>query len=252
MPNGLENKMRQTVFVADVHLSAATGDLTELFCRSVERWRGRAEALYILGDLFDAWVGDDAADDTARTVARALRGFADTAPVYFVAGNRDFLLGRGFAAQAGMVLLPERSVVSLYGRRYLLMHGDELCSDDGAYRCFRALIRQTWLTALLLRLPVAWRWRVAARLREGSSKRQQRPEVYRRTDATETGMARAWAGFRAADALIHGHTHRPAVHRHCLNGRNIVRYVLPDWHGGRGGYLSVSPQGVQLRSLPEN
>ncbi|WP_304335084.1 UDP-2,3-diacylglucosamine diphosphatase [Conchiformibius steedae] len=244
--------MAQTVFVADLHLSAHTPDLTELFCRSVAAWRGRVDALYILGDLFDAWVGDDAADATAQQVAQTLRAFAETAPVYFVAGNRDFLLGRRFAAQAGMVLLPEYYVVSLYGKRYLLMHGDQLCTDDRSYLYFRRVIRQPWLQALLLRLPVAWRVRLAGDIRRESSRKQSRPDSYTRTDATEKGITAAWQGFRATDVLIHGHTHRPALHRHQIDGQERLRCVLPDWHSGRGGYVSVSAAGVELRSLPEN
>ena len=149
--------MRQTVFIADLHLSDDTPDLNRLFLQALKGWRGKVDALYILGDLFEVWLGDDMPDHAAVQVAEALRDFSAHAPVYFICGNRDFLLGAHYAAAAGMTLLPEVRTLNLYGRHCLISHGDEMCTDDATYQRFRRIIRLPWLKKILLALPQKWR-----------------------------------------------------------------------------------------------
>ncbi|WP_197720458.1 UDP-2,3-diacylglucosamine diphosphatase [Neisseria animaloris] len=238
--------MPKTVFIADLHLSDDTPELNRLFFQALENWRGNADALYILGDLFEVWLGDDVLSDTAVQTASALKDFGRTAPVYFICGNRDFLLGKRYAVQAGMTLLPENQTVELYGKTYLITHGDEMCTDDISYQRFRRIIRRPWLQKLLLALPQSRRRKIAAKIRAASKQKKQAMGHTPVSDVTEQGVQTALNHYPQTEALIHGHTHRPAVHEHSCNGRTVKRYVLPDWYGGSGGYLKVSPAGVEM------
>ena len=209
------------------------------------------QALYILGDLFEVWLGDDVLSGAAVEAAAALKAFSQTASVYFICGNRDFLVGQRFAVQAGIKLLPENQEVELYGHRYLLTHGDEMCTDDLSYQRFRRLMRNKVIQKILLLLPQQRRQKIAAKMREASKRRKQQIGRSTISDVTEQGVSTALKRYPEVDALIHGHTHRPAVHKHQFGSKIVCRYVLPDWHSGRGGYLYVSEAGVEMRSLPE-
>lgn len=244
--------MHETVLIADLHLSDDTPDLNRLFLNAVQRWQGRVDALYILGDFFEVWFGDDVLSDIAREAAAALKAFSREAPVYFICGNRDFLLGRQYAEQAGMTLLPESQVVTLYGTHYLISHGDEMCTDDISYQRFRRIIRQKWLQKLLLALPKNCRHKIAARIRATSKQKKNCVGQSSISDVTEQGVQTALNHYPQVQAIIHGHTHRPAVHEHIFNGNTIKRYVLPDWHDGKGGYVSVSEKGVVMEMLDKN
>lgn len=239
------------LFIADLHLSDDTPDLTALFETFLRDWHQRAAALYILGDFFDVWTGDDTRSATADRVAAALSAFSRGCPVYFTAGNRDFLLGADFAARTGLTLLPERHLINHQGQSLLLTHGDEMCTADTAYLRYRRLTRHPLLQKLFLRLPLSRRRRIAAKLREQSRRRQAGGRMYAVSDVTGQGVQAALAAFPQTDAIIHGHTHRPDIHTHDIGGKTVRRYVLPDWHDGRGGYLLADEQGLHLRSLPE-
>ncbi|WP_199901459.1 UDP-2,3-diacylglucosamine diphosphatase [Neisseria animaloris] len=241
--------MPKTVFIADLHLSDDTPELNRLFFQALENWRGNADALYILGDLFEVWLGDDVLSDTAVQTASALKDFGRTAPVYFICGNRDFLLGKRYAAQAGMTLLPENQTVELYGKSYLITHGDEMCTDDISYQRFRRVIRRPWLQKLLLALPQSRRRKIAAKIRAASKRRKRQVGQTPISDVTEYGVQTALSRYPQAQAIIHGHTHRPDVHEHVFNGGTVKRYVLPDWYGAQGGYLEVSPEGAAIKPL---
>ncbi|MBP9535083.1 MAG: UDP-2,3-diacylglucosamine diphosphatase, partial [Pseudoxanthomonas sp.] len=163
-----------TLFVSDLHLDPARPEITALFLRFLQREAASADALYILGDLFEAWVGDDDPSSTGQQVADGLRRLADAGvPVYFVHGNRDFLVGQDYAGRAGMRILPDPAVVSLYGEPVLVMHGDLLCTDDHAYQAFRAQTRDPHWQAMFLAQPLAARQAFAAQARQASMSRQQ-------------------------------------------------------------------------------
>src|SRR5690554_2187871 len=154
-----------TWFIADLHLSPARPDIAALFQDFLQNRVAKADALYILGDLFDAWIGDDDTSDFAQRIQRALRELTDSGvPVYFIAGNRDFLIGQQFSQNTGVSVLPEPSLVDLYGKPTLLLHGDTLCTDDHSYQRFRKVIRWRPLQKLLLALPLSWRMRIANKL----------------------------------------------------------------------------------------
>lgn len=244
--------MPQTLFIADLHLSDDTPELNRLFLQFLQEQQGRADALYILGDLFEVWLGDDILSDIAVEAAAALKTFGRTAPVYFICGNRDFLLGQNYAERAGVTLLPDIREIELYGTHYLISHGDEMCTDDVSYQRFRRIIRQPWLQKLLLALPQSRRRKIAAKIRAASKQKKQAMGHTPVSDVTGQGVQTALDHHPQTEALIHGHTHRPAVHEHGFNGRTVKRYVLPDWYGGSGGYLKVSPAGVEMVALSTN
>lgn len=241
--------MPQTLFIADLHLSDDTPALNRLFLQFLQAQQGRADALYILGDLFEVWLGDDVLGETAVQTASALKTFSQTAPVYFICGNRDFLIGSSYAEQAGITLLPEVRAIELYGMRYLISHGDEMCTADVSYQRFRRIIRNPLLQKLLLALPQSSRRKIAAKLRAASKEKKQAVGHTPVSDVTGQGVQTALNNHPQTEAIIHGHTHRPAVHEHRFGGRTVKRYVLPDWYGSSGGYLKVSPDGAEMVDL---
>jgi UDP-2,3-diacylglucosamine hydrolase len=218
----------------------------EAFCAS--RARGAAR-LYVLGDLFDLWIGDDQLrEPLAERVASALRDVAASGvAVGIVVGNRDFLLGRRFAAAAGATLLPEQIVVDVAGTPTLLMHGDELCTSDVGYQRFRAIAHDPRSQRGFLALPYALRHGVARWLRRKSTAATAaKPEAI--LDVEQQAVE---AAFRTANVsrIIHGHTHRPARHHLVVDGRACERWVLADWYD-RGSYLEWDAGGLQARELP--
>ena len=237
-----------TLFISDLHLDAERPDITSLFGRFIDEEARSADALYILGDLFEAWVGDDDPSQTGAFVAQRLRGLRDAGvPVYFMRGNRDFLLGDAYARRAGVTILPDPSVVMLHGRPTLLLHGDTLCSDDVAYQQFRTQTRDPdWQRQFLAqpleaRLAFAQQARAASQTRQSGLKAQGTMDAI--TDVTPATVDGTFARF-GVDSMIHGHTHRPAVHDHA-GGRRIV---LGDWYE-QGSVLRVDERGATLSSL---
>lgn len=240
-----------TRFISDLHLSAERPDITALFKRFLEQEARSSDALYILGDLFDAWIGDDDATPFHQEVITALRELTSHGvPVYFIAGNRDFLIGQRFVEQTGITLLPESKVIDLYGVPTLIMHGDTLCTLDTGYLRFRKIIRNRFLLALLTRLPLQWRRAIARKLRSGSKSQQPLSQNQLSImDATAEGVQAALSEHQVT-RLIHGHTHRPGVHQHQVPGMGTAeRIVLGDWYE-QGSILDVNPTGFELRSQP--
>lgn len=242
--------MKPILFVADLHLSDDTPDLNALFAQFLRDHAMQAAELYILGDLFEAWTGDDDDSATAVNVATQLREFSQYAPVYFIAGNRDFVLGEDYARRANMQILPEQILVTRYGQTVLLTHGDEWCGDDVAYLRYRKIIRHPWVLAFLRRLPQHKRRQIAAQIRAKSRARKASGQTYAISDVTERAVQAACTQYPTAEILVHGHTHRPNVHQHQVQERTVVRYVLPDWYDGQGGYLAWDETGWQMCRLP--
>ena len=241
-----------TLFVSDLHLHASRPDISALFLDFLRDEAAHADALYILGDLFEAWLGDDADDALAQSVRAALaRLRAGGVPLYLMRGNRDFLFGPRFAADSGAVLLPDPSVLNLYGEPTLLMHGDLLCSDDRDYLAFRAQVRNPAWQEQFLAMPLAERACYAAKARAASSERQaglrDQGELEQITDVNADTVAATMARF-GVRRMIHGHTHRPAIHSLRVNGLPAQRIVLGDWYE-QGSVLRVSPEGYALTAL---
>ena len=237
-----------TLFIADLHLDAARPRITKLFedFLAGEEARG-ADAVYILGDLVEAWIGDDDDAPLPARIADATRALRDAGvPVYFMVGNRDFLLGEQFARRAGFTLLDDGTVHELYGRPTLLMHGDVLCTDDVAYQAVRKQVRTPQWQAQILAMPLEARRAFAAKAREDSKAHTgSTMETIMDVNADAVAEAMRKAGVTR---LIHGHTHRPAVHRFELDGEPMERIVLGDWYE-QGSVLRVTPGEVELRGL---
>jgi len=236
-----------TLFISDLHLDDARPHIVEDFERFCAGEARQVDALHILGDLFEAYIGDD--DDAALNarIADALHGVADAGvPIFYIAGNRDFLLGEAYARRCGMQLIDDSTVVDLYGTPTLILHGDVLCSDDAAYLTFRKQVRNpAWQAAFLAR-PLAERRAFAAQARDAS-----------RAHTSTTAMAimdvnqfAVESALRQAGVtrMIHGHTHRPAIHDFMLDGKPAQRIVLGDWYE-QGSVLRVTPDGAELRGL---
>jgi UDP-2,3-diacylglucosamine hydrolase len=237
-----------TLFISDLHLDPSRPDITRLFGEFIDGEARQADALFILGDLFEAWVGDDDPSEPGAFAARGLKALADSGvPVHFIRGNRDFLVGEDYARRAGMAILPDPAVVVLYGRPTLLMHGDLLCTDDTAYQQFRAQTRDpAWQAQFLAqplpaRLAFAQQARAASQARQGELRDAGTMETI--TDVAPRTVAELFARY-GIDTLIHGHTHRPAVHE--FDGKR--RIVLGDWYT-QGSVLRVDADGIQLSSL---
>ena len=237
-----------THFISDLHLADDTPALNQLFLDTLRQWRGRIDALYILGDLFEYWVGDD--DDSGYLDAplAALREFAAATPLYVMRGNRDFLLGQGFEARSGAKLLDDPTLTDIHGQRILLSHGDALCTDDAAYQQFRALSRSPQWQQAMLAKPLAERHAIARHARAQSEMNKQQTGLTAISDVTEAAV-QALLAAHDWPTLIHGHTHRPAHHRHQAGERGASRWVIQDWHGERGGYLRLGEAGVSALPL---
>lgn len=235
--------LTRTLFISDLHLDESRPAIVEQFERFLGNVAPGAEALYVLGDLFEYWVGDDSFDlPFPGRIAKAMRRFSSRVPTFFMHGNRDFLAAERFARETGARLLADPAVIDLHGTRTLLMHGDTLCTDDAPYQAFRAQVRNpAWQRAALAR-PIAERLAIAQGMRtESEGAKQGKPMVI--MDVSREAVEKAFEES-GCDVMIHGHTHRPGRHDYQLAGRERVRWVLPDWYE-RGGYLEASPAGIR-------
>jgi len=236
--------MAVSYFISDLHLAAQRPESTDTLLRFLGELAPRAEQLFILGDLFEYWIGDEALDEPMPAqVAAALRELAAKGTaVFFMHGNRDFLVGERFAQGAGLRLLPDPFITSLYGIDTLLMHGDTLCSDDIEYLKFRNMVRNpAWQTAFLAK-PVAERIELARSVRAESEHAKQSKSMTIMDVSTPT--VESVLREHNYPRLIHGHTHRPATHHHVVDGRTCERIVLADWYA-RGSYLECDRNGCR-------
>ena len=237
-----------TLFISDLHLDDSRPQITQLFEDFLAGDEARtADAVYILGDLVEAWLGDDDDAELPARIARATLALRDSGvPVYFMVGNRDFLLGEDFAQRAGFTLLDDGTVHDLYGRPTLLMHGDVLCTDDVAYQTVRKQVRTSEWKAQVLAMPLEARRALAAKARQDSKAHTSSTmETIMDVNADAVADTMRNAGVTR---LIHGHTHRPATHHFELDGQPAERIVLGDWYE-HGSVLRVTPEAAELRGL---
>lgn len=236
------------LFISDLHIDASRPAITEQFLSFLESEARDADALYILGDLFESWVGDDAADVAQSAAIAGLRALTlHGVPCFVMHGNRDFLLAEKFCQMSGAQLLPDPLIVTLYAEPVLVMHGDALCTDDLAYQRLRATVRDADWQRQFLALSVASRRALAGAARVGSQAHTAAVQ-YAITDVNADSVAKA---LRTAGArtLLHGHTHRPAIHALQVDGRPCTRIVLGDWYD-QGSVLRWDHNGPELVSLP--
>lgn len=262
-------------FISDLHLHASRPKTTELFLQFLKETAKKASALYILGDFFEVWVGDDQFqtndksthtqlsmqlpipnkskndfDDHDAQVIKALSEYTEQEiPVYFMHGNRDFLIAQEFALATGCTLIPDPYLVTLYNENYVLTHGDLLCTLDTAYQRFRRIVRNPLFKTLFLCLPLKWRRKIAGNIREKSQESRPLKEYHNeRYDVTETAVNALLRKYQAY-TIIHGHTHKPAIHEFLLNHRPAKRVVLGDWGPGNAVILKMDMHGLELLDL---
>lgn len=240
--------MPHTLFISDLHLGPGAPGAGATLLKFLREAAPGADALYVLGDLFEYWIGDDALEQPMEhEVAAAFRALSDSGvPVYFMHGNRDFLVGRRFATASGMKLLADPTLIDLYGTPTLLMHGDTLCTDDVEYQKFRRKTRNPLVQRLFLALPLALRKRIALNLR-GRSRQAKREKDMAIMDVSPAAVEEVLRRH-AYPRIIHGHTHRPARHEHRLDGKACERWVLADWYD-HGSYLRCDANGCAPQPL---
>ena len=237
-----------TPLIADLHLEAARPEIGEQFLAFLAGPARDADALYILGDLFEAWLGDDDPNPYYAGMKQAIRALSDSGvPVYFMHGNRDFMIGEGFAEECGLTLLPDPCPVELHGEKLLLSHGDYLCTDDVEYQQVRAMTRNPEWQAMMMAKSIEERIAFAREAREQSMARHEsmREEI---ADVNEDAVEQAFREH-GVDILLHGHTHRPAVHPFHVDERPVHRIVLGDWYE-QGSMVEWDADGPRLEELP--
>lgn len=227
-----------TLFISDLHLDVAHPQLTDLFLIFLKTHAKNADALYILGDLFEIWLGDDEPSEFAITIQQALFEYITTnhIPTYFLPGNRDFLIGKTFAQQTGVILLSDPTIINLYGEFVLIKHGDDLCTQDRQHQYFRRITRNSLINKVFLSLPYSIRGKIGAKIRLTSQNRS--PTLTQEKMDVATAVIPKLMQQHQVYHFIHGHTHQPAIVYFPLNNRMANRIVLSDW-GNYGNFLKV-------------
>lgn len=231
-----------TLFISDLHLDPSAPEITRAFERTLHGPAREADALYILGDLFEVWVGDDDLNSFNRHVIELLQQFTSTShvPTYFIHGNRDFLIGKRFAKLTGITILPESVAIDLYGKKTVLLHGDTLCTDDNKYQQFRKKTHHPLFKPCAYAIPLALRRKIAQKMRAKSMAHFQLTNK-NLMDVSPEAVEKVMQSTQA-DFMIHGHTHRPKIHDH-------RRAVLGPWHK-KAYLLYVSADGIRLDGQP--
>lgn len=235
------------LFISDLHLYHQRPAVTEAFRQFLRQEAVQADSLYMLGDLFEAWIGDDDPDPHNRSIVTSLKALTDSGTrCFFIRGNRDFLVGDRFAEETGVSILSDGTQIDLYNQPVLLLHGDTLCTDDKGYQRFRRFVRHPATRAAFLALPVAARRALAKRMRDQSmSASSQKPEEI--MDVNQAAVEQTLRD-ESVKILVHGHTHRPAAHRFKLAGSDVQRIVLGDWYS-QGSILRWDSAGPELTTL---
>ena len=235
-----------SLFISDLHLTPERPAIARAFLSFMKGRALTADALYILGDFFDYWVGDDAMEPFHDDIARALRAYSETGrKLYLMAGNRDFALGKTFLRQAGAMRLKDPCVIELNSEKVLLMHGDLLCTGDQQYLRYRKVIQNPLVLAMLRMTPLSYRKNLGKKIRANSKTAKSRKSL-EIMDVSQDEVLRMMQKYRVK-TLIHGHTHRPAIHTGESGGFNGRRVVLGDWESH--GWLVSTERGLQLEKF---
>lgn len=223
------NENKKTYFISDLHLDETRPEITRLFLNFLKQCEHSVNALYVLGDLFEVWIGDDENTIFQSQIIQAFKTATESGlPIYFLHGNRDFLIGQAFLEKSGCRWLPDEHLITLNNKQILLMHGDTLCTQDTAYLKFRKIVRNPFIKKIFLAFPLIIRKKLANKLRAASQKHTQStmPAIM---DVDQHEVERIMEAHHV-DYLIHGHTHRPGIHTFKINGHASTRMVLGAWH----------------------
>jgi UDP-2,3-diacylglucosamine hydrolase len=245
--NNIGNDQPHSLFISDLHLCASRPAITEAFLNFLKTEAKQAEKLFILGDLFEYWAGDDDLNHPDhQNIIQALKALSQNTAIYFIHGNRDFLIGEAFAEATGATILADPSALNLYGHSVLLSHGDALCTDDVEYQAFKKLVRsQDWQTKFLGQ-PLSQRKAQIEELRK-KSEEEKSGKPYKIMDINTEALSQLLKAFNYPAIFIHGHTHRPNVHKLHLDGKDCTRIVLGDWYD-QGSCLRLDDNG--FRNIP--
>lgn len=236
------------LFISDLHLTPSRTDITDSFLHFMENEAIHAEALYVLGDLFEFWIGDDDCRPFSQSIKQAFKRLVDHGvPCFFIQGNRDFLVGRRFEKQTGMTLLADECCIDLYGRKAVILHGDTLCTDDLKYQAYREKVHQPWLQWIYNRLPFFVKKKLVSKVQSdiGEEKKEKSLDIM---DVNQTAVEAALVRHDA-DLMIHGHTHRPNIHTFSVLGKECTRIVLGDWYE-QSSILRFEKDSYQLDQKP--
>ena len=237
-----------TLFISDLHLEADRPDIGKQFLHFLQTDASEADDLYILGDLFEAWVGDDDPNTHYFTIKRAIRKLVDSGiPVYFMHGNRDFMIGKGFANETGVQILEDPYKVTMYGQKILLSHGDILCTDDVRYQRVRQMVRNPEWQAQMRAKPLKERLRISKEARRQSLEQTINMSLDI-MDVNQDEVKRVIQKYNV-DVLLHGHTHRPGIHDVQVGNRKAKRIVLGDWYT-QGSVVRWDTRGPKLEEMP--
>ncbi|WP_114765324.1 UDP-2,3-diacylglucosamine diphosphatase [Vibrio rhodolitus] len=237
-----------TLFISDLHLSPNTPEINACFEHFMRTEAIHADALYVLGDLFDFWIGDDDNSDFAAQIRNEFKQLTDAGvPCFFTKGNRDFLVGKRFAKQTGVSLLGDETVINLYGRNAVILHGDTLCTEDVQYLAFRAKVNQPWLQWLFNRLPMAIKTPIVRKI-QSDARDTKKSKSLTIMDVTQSEVEKVMLEHKV-DLMIHGHTHRPNVHTFSVADQEMTRIVLGDWYE-QGSILCFDANNFSLQARP--
>jgi len=239
-----------TLFISDLHLTPSRPDITDCFFSFLQNEAINADALYILGDLFEFWVGDDDNNAFNQQIKAALKQLTESGvPCFFVQGNRDFLVGRHFEKETGVKLLPDVCKIDLYGRPAIILHGDTLCTDDHKYQAYRKKVHMPWLQFLYNRLPLKIKLKIVSRVQNdiGEEKKSKSLDIM---DVNQTEVIDEMDRY-SVDLMIHGHTHRPDIHQFSSDTGEKTRVVLGDWYQ-QGSVLVFSESSFHLETRDFN
>ncbi|WP_047043796.1 UDP-2,3-diacylglucosamine diphosphatase [Vibrio mexicanus] len=237
-----------TLFISDLHLTPQAPEITDCFTQFMRTEAIHADALYVLGDLFEFWIGDDDTSDFAQQIRDEFKRLTDSGvPCYFTQGNRDFLVGKRFAQKTGVQLLGDETVIDLYGRKAVVLHGDTLCTRDVKYLEYRKKVHQPWLQWVFNRIPFFIKKRIVSKV-QSDIKQDKQSKSLEIMDVTPEEVVRVMA-HHDVDLMIHGHTHRPAVHEIQSESVPKQRIVLGDWYT-QGSVLVYDQKGFELQNRP--
>lgn len=239
-----------TLFISDLHLSPSTPEINACFIKFMREEAIHAEALYVLGDLFEFWIGDDDKSDFATEIRAEFKRLTQAGvPTFFTQGNRDFLVGKRFAKQTGVILLGDETVIDLYGRKAIILHGDTLCTRDVNYLKYREKVHQPWLQWIFNRIPMFIKKKIVSKV-QSDIKDDKQTKSLDIMDVTPSEVESVMAANHV-DLMIHGHTHRPRVHTFDVSGQTNTRIVLGDWYT-QGSVLSFDKDAFELQTRPFN
>ena len=234
------------VFISDLHLSDKTIEHNKIFYKLMDTWQDEIDALYILGDFFDFWCGDDDDNEFIRSIKNSFKSFTKKKPIYFLGGNHDFGVGKVFAKETGITFIHDMTVLNVSGNTILLSHGDTFCTLDISYQRLKLILQNRFTKFILRRVPLSWRYKLKEKLehKSGESFNAKPLETYHVVDKTVAQYANKFN----SNIVIHGHTHRPNIYKINTPKGDITRYEIPDWEDhAPGGYVILNDANIQIQ-----